>query len=315
MLKINNIIAPVIKIASKAYGKITRYSPQILMGGGIVGVVTSTVLACKATLDANEIKEKFEKDMNDVHEARRLTDEADKHDDYPDATMRRDIAIVYTQTAVRYAKKYALSASIMATSIACILGSHKILTGRNAAITAAYMTLNTAFKDYRERAIERFGKDVDRELRYGIDTKDRLTSSVNKDGKETVETTEMQTIDEPACSEYTLIFDESNEYWSKDADKNKFFLLQQQNWANEKLKSQGYLFLNDVRKMLGYKATKVGQVVGWIYKPEDKTRDSFVDFGIFRDLDKSIAKRMFINGDERSIMLDFNVDGPIIDLL
>ena len=92
-----------------------------------------------------------------------------------------------------------------------------------------------------------------------------------------------------------------------------FFLQQQQNYLNDKLKRQGYLFLNDAYKALGFDVTKAGQVVGWIYDENHPIGDNYVDFGIFNI--NSEAARRFVNGLEKCIWLDFNVDGDILDLI
>jgi hypothetical protein len=86
-----------------------------------------------------------------------------------------------------------------------------------------------------------------------------------------------------------------------------------QDFANEKLKAQGYLFLNDVYEMLGIKKCREGQVVGWIYNEKNPVGDNFVDFGIYNYDDP--RARDFVNGYERVILLDFNVDGNILDLI
>ena len=65
--------------------------------------------------------------------------------------------------------------------------------------------------------------------------------------------------------------------------------------------------------MLGIPATKAGQIVGWIYDEKHPVGDNFVDFGIYDYNDQ--RKRMFVNGHERSILLDFNVDGNILDMM
>ena len=65
--------------------------------------------------------------------------------------------------------------------------------------------------------------------------------------------------------------------------------------------------------MLGIPKTKAGQVVGWVYDPEHPVGDNYVDFGLF-DLDRERVRR-FVNGDERNILLDFNVDGNIWELM
>lgn len=91
------------------------------------------------------------------------------------------------------------------------------------------------------------------------------------------------------------------------------FLRAQQNYANDLLVKRGYLFLNDVYKMLGFEPTRAGQVVGWRHEPEKSDCDGYVSFGIY-NANRETA-RDFVNGYERSILLDFNVDGPILDTL
>ena len=116
-------------------------------------------------------------------------------------------------------------------------------------------------------------------------------------------------------SPYAIIFDETNPYWEKDAELNKFFLQSRQAQANDKLRANGYLFLNDVYEMLGHEKTKAGQVVGWVYDPDSGEGDNYVDFGLYDIYTKpkyeAEAKAAFINGYERSVIIDFNVDGNI----
>lgn len=109
-------------------------------------------------------------------------------------------------------------------------------------------------------------------------------------------------------SPYARWFNDKSIAWSKEPENNKFFVMRQQDYANELLKHRGYLFLNDVYDMLGIPRSKAGQVVGWIYDPEDPNRDSYVDFGIF-----NIRNQDFVNEYEGCLLLDFNVDGMILD--
>ena len=89
------------------------------------------------------------------------------------------------------------------------------------------------------------------------------------------------------------------------------FLKHQMNHANELLKCRGHVFLNEVYDMIGIPRTKAGQIVGWIYDEKNPVGDNFIDFGIFDETkQKSID---FVNGYERTILLDFNVDGVIYD--
>ena len=84
------------------------------------------------------------------------------------------------------------------------------------------------------------------------------------------------------------------------------YLRQQETYANDLLKSRGFIFLNDVYDMLGIPRTRAGQVVGWTYDKENPRGDNYIDFGIFK-------RKEFVNGYERSVLLDFNVDGIILD--
>ena len=123
-----------------------------------------------------------------------------------------------------------------------------------------------------------------------------------------VEQTE-ENVENQAYSVYARFFDEASPVWTKDAEANLMFLKTTETFANDKLKSQGYLFLNDVYDMLGIARTKAGQVVGWIYDEQNPIGDNHVDFGIY----KGDGSRRFVNGYERSVLLDFNVDGNILD--
>lgn len=113
-------------------------------------------------------------------------------------------------------------------------------------------------------------------------------------------------------SQYARFFDESCPGYNKDTELNLLFLKSQQAYANSLLKSRGHVFLNEVYDMLGFPRSKAGAVVGWIYKSENPTGDNYIDFGIFDGNDQS---RSFVNGYERTILLDFNVDGNILELI
>ena len=307
MSKFNDILATVNRTAHKVGFKIKKHSPEILVAVGVVGVISSAVMACKATTKVSTIVEDHNEQMEAIHTAAET-----KPEKYSEEDKRKDTAIVYTQTSVKMAKLYGPAVIVGAVSIACIIGSHNILNKRNAALAAAYTAVDKTFKEYRNRVVERFGKDLERELRYNIKEKTFEEVTVDENGNEKTETVTKE-VAEISMSDYAKFFDESCPGWTKDAEQNKYFLLCQQNYANELLKSQGYLFLNDVYKLIGIPATRAGQIVGWIYDEENPIGDNYVDFGIF-DVNRERA-RAFVNGYERSILLDFNVDGDILDIL
>jgi hypothetical protein len=292
--------------------KIKKHSPEILLAAGTVGVVVSGVMACKATLKVNEILDESKQQIDTIHSVAADPNMAEK---YTAEDSKKDLAIVYTQTAVKMIKLYGPSVGLGVVSLGCMIGSNRILSKRNVALAAAYTAVDKSFKEYRGRVIERFGKQLDKELRYNIKAKEIEEVSKDQNGHEVVKKEVVDVIeDDPNnYSPYSIVFDDGNEGWDPDPERTKFFLIQQQNWANERLKAKGHLFLNEVYDMLGARRTKAGAQVGWVYDEKNVVGDNYVDFGIF-DTRRSKA-RDFVNGYEKVIVLDFNVDGYILDLI
>lgn len=305
------------KIINQAGLKIKKYSPEILMVAGIVGTVTAAVTACKATLKVKDVMSEKEELQNDIHKCLENPDV-----DYTEEDGKKDLTTVYAQTGVKLIKLYAPSVILGGASIASIVMGQKILKKRNIALAAAYTAVDKGFKKYRANVVERFGEKVDKELRYNIKAKEVEKKITDKNGKEkTVKEIQYDIEGNPLenISEYARFFDEatSTEH-HKDAEYNLMFLRRQQDYANEVLKAKGHLFLNDVYEMLGIPKTKAGQVVGWIYDEKNPNGDNYVDFGIYRLSGYEPSderKRAFVNGYERNILLDFNVDGPIYELI
>ena len=300
---------------SRGFGKfkltLQKHAPEIFVISGVIGVTVAAVMACKATTKATKIVEKAKEDVSAINYCAEHPEQL--KEEYTKEDRRKDLTIVYANTGLQLAKVYGPALAVGGLSIASILTGSNILRKRNLALGAAYTAVDSSFRDYRNRVIERFGKDMDTELKYNIKSQEVEETVVDEKGKSKTVKKTVQTVDGNTLSGYTFCFDCGCPDWQKDAEHNKWFLIQQQNWANEKLKSQGYLFLNDVLEMVGIPKCKAGQIVGWLYKPEDPTRDGFVDFGLLDIKDET--KRRFINGDERSVWLTFNVDGPIFDLI
>lgn len=304
--------------ASRAFHKVgfkfKKHSPEILVLAGVAGAVTATVLACKATLKVNEeVIEPAKKNIKKIETAKEKgVTEAGKP--YSEEDMHNDMKITYIQTGVKIAKHYAVPVIVGGVSIAAILGGHHILRKRNIATAAALATVEKTFKEYRGRVVERFGKDLDKELRYNIKTKEVEEVVVNEDGSESIVKKTIEVVDNPAnYGDFSRFFDDGCTGWDPNPQYSLMFLKQQQNWANELLKRQGYLFLNDVYKMLGIPVIPAGQQIGWIYDEKNPIGDNYVDFGIY-DIHKEKC-RDFVNGYEQVILLDFNHDGNIMDLI
>lgn len=297
---------------TRALGKtglrIRKHSPEILVVVGTASVVTGFVLGCKATLNAEEVLDKHTEEMDTVKAAIELNDP-----EYAENDQRRDKIVVYAHTIGRFAKLYAPGVGFTVLGIGCYLASYGVMKKRNVALMAAYKTLEAAFGDYRKRVIDELGEEKDQEFRYGVKAEELIDKK--EDGSEEV-LTGLVLPGGKTPSMYARFFDETSTQWTRSAETNRMNLHVWQNWANDLLTARGYLFLNEVYSMLGLDVCKEGQAVGWV-KNNPRGGDNYVDFGMFnvyRGMSDEPMRR-FTNGYEKSILLDFNVDGVIWDLI
>ena len=309
MSKFDNLGA-VTRTLHKIGFQLKKHSPEILITVGVAGTVASAVMACKASTKLSKVLDESKEQINQIHG---YVEENGFSEKYTEEDSKKDVAIVYAHTGLELVKLYGPSVALGAASIACILTSSHILRKRNIALAAAYATEHLGFKEYRERVIERFGKELDRELKYNIKAREIEEVVVNEDGTEQTVKKTVNSADPNNISDYARFFDEYCEGWTKDPEYNLMFLKLQQSQANKILQTRGYLYLNEVYEMLGMDKTKAGHVVGWIYDEKNPVGDNFVDFGIYDLYDEK--KRAFVNGWERSILLDFNVDGNVWELM
>lgn len=272
-----------------------KHSPAIMFGAGVVGVVATAVLASKASMKVEELV------LRD-HRADMKAIKTLEHVDYSDEDRQRDTALRYVKTAGGLTKLYGPAVAVGALSIICLTGAHVTLTRRNAGLTAAYVALEKGFNKYRERVVEEFGEEKDREFRYGS------VEEVVED--ERGEKTVIKRADMDADkSIYAKFWDENSTSWNQNPDYNMVFLKAQQQYATDRLRAKGHLFLNEVYDALGLDRTPAGAVTGWVLGNDG---DNYVDFGIFND-DMAPEHLAFFTGRENGIWLDFNVDGLIYD--
>ncbi len=290
--------------ASKVITKIKKHSPEILIVVGVVGTVASAVIACKATTKVNKIIDDAKDDVDNIHEA--VENGVTKAGEtYAIEDSKKDLVIVYTQTGVKLAKLYAPAVILGTLSIASILASNNILRKRNVALGAAYAAIDKSFKDYRGRVIERFGEQVDTELKYGIKAKKFEEVEVDPEtGKEKKVKKTVMVADPNLQSDYAVYFDNKSRNYETNQDYNYMFLKAQQQFANDKLQTRGHLFLNEVLDDLDLPRTSAGQIVGWTKDGPD----GYVNFRIV-EVDRETEDGRH----EPSLLLDFNVEGNIWD--
>ena len=293
------------RFVKKAGLHLKQHSPEILLIGGVVGGVVSTVMACKASTKVNDVIEEAKENLEIIREA---------DVDEKDAVKAK--AAVYIQTGGKLVKLYGPSVALGTASVVSVLASNNILRKRVVAHASVAAAATNSLKEYRDRVVDRFGEDLDKELLYNIKPTEIEEKIVNDEGEEETVKKTVNAVDPRTAkiaSPFSVFFDETCPCWHRNAEYNKNFLLQQQRYANEKLVSQGHLFVNEVYDMIGVPRTEAGQIYGWVHRPDDPNFENYVDFGLINLHDKDA--RLFINGHEQSVLLDFNPDGDVFKLM
>lgn len=292
---------------SNASVSIRKHSPEILQGIGIIGVVTATVLACKATLKVNDIFEEHNEDMDKI----KSTAADESKEDYTEQDAKTDTVKRYAMTAGKLVKAYAPAGIVLGGSICCLCKSTSILKKRNAGLAAAYTAVSTAFSTYRENVIDRFGNEVDFAMRHGLKAEQIEETEVDSKGKEKIVKKDIVVAHAPN-NEYVRYLTKANANWrGGNEDYITMFLRGQQNWANDLLRSRKYtsfpcVTFNEVLQMLDFDPCNDGMVTGW--NARSATGDGFIQF--------TVNKVNILNelGEyEVAYAIDFNVDGLIYE--
>lgn len=287
-LKLTKATSPIQKVARK-------YGPEILMGTGAVGVLASGVLLVKQTLTVAPILEAHREELGRIKSTPSSSESEESE-------QNKAVAKQYVHVSKQMVIHYGPAVSLGLGGLTCILAANGILKRRNAALAAAYQTVSTAFGEYRKRVIAEVGEEKELDIYRGFRSEEIEDPETNEIKSVTVVDTDPNKI-----SAYARFFDESSPVWQKVPEYNLLYLRQKQSYFNDMLNARGFVFLNEVYKELGIPQSQAGNIVGWEIAEDG---DNFIDFGIY-DFDSERA-RAFVNGNERSIRLDFNVNGQIL---
>lgn len=283
-----------------------KHLPDIMMALGLSGVCVGTGIAIKKSLDHDKIEKIAEKNDREIKVAKKCKD-------------KKELPVAYAKAGLNIAKYYAVPATLFFGGIGSIVYSHVELNSRNAALSAAYTTVAGLFAKYRANVVEKYGEKIDQELRHDIkitNDKGEVKKAELIDKKNSKKKSQF--------SDYAAFYDESCPNFSKKPGYNLFMIRRVESYMNDILQSRagnnkpGVVFLNEVYHQLGldYKKSPAGQHVGWTYYKDGNNLnggDNYISFGLF-DVNNESA-RNFVNGVENTVLLDFNVDGNVIDLL
>ncbi len=218
------------KFIKTAGAVLSKHSPEILTGIGIAGMVTSTILAVKATPKALDL-------IAEEEERRKIESKTKVYETLPAKDV---IKITW--------KCYIPSALTCLASTACIIGARSVQTRRTAALATAYKISETALTEYREKVIETIGEKKEQTIRDKV-AKEKITKDPVAN-KEIIITEKGNTL----C--YDSI---SGRYFKSDIDKIK----KAENELNKKMLNEMYLSLNEFYDELGLRPTSLGNELGW----------------------------------------------------
>lgn len=305
MTSLSNVQHNIVRGINRSSLIVRKYSPEILLGIGLAGMVVSTILASRATLKAEGILKTHKSSMDTID---KVASSENPPIGYDADVELQDRAIVYTKTGFEFAKLYGPAVGVGVLSIAAILSSHGLMKRREVGLIAGYNLIAESFSAYRKRVVDELGPDIDRNYRYGIVESEYTEKETDSDGNVVKTKKTQKTLMTKKNSGFSKFFDEYSTQYQKSAETNLYFLRMEQNYVNDLLKARGHVFLNEVYDRLGLPRTKEGSIYGWLMNGDGTT---VIDFDIY-NIDNP-AGRAFVNGYEKAILLDFNVTGIIWD--
>lgn len=281
-----------------------KYSPEILTAVGVAAGIGATATAVNSTLHCDSILDTHKANMNKIEMAKKAVEKDDTLT-YPVEKQRSDKTVVYTKSAISFARLYMPTVILTGLSITCILSAHNIMSKRNAALSAAFAAVSNKFMDYRAHVRDEYGAEKDHEFYNEI-----VTEEVKDEKGKVVE--KKKTVDNHMANFSQAFFDEFSPFWCKDnPELNVAHLEAVASQANDYLYAHGYLFLSDIYDWLGITQTPASRVVGWLY--DANHQDTYVDFGVIDDSGQAWDSVNDCAWDGKmGIKLNFNLDGSSV---
>lgn len=293
------------KSFKKAQLTVRKHSPEILMVAGVIGTVAGAVMACKETLELGDVLDECKQEKMELEEQYAMCEQ------YSEDALKKDQVKLTIKHAAKIVKLYAPSVIMEATSIGVIFASNDIMRKRNASMAAAYATLNSMYKRYRQNVIESYGEEVDKDMRFGV--KHEKVTEIDEDGNKVKVDARIVDLDNTALaiSDYSRFFQMGCKGFDASSGRyNLLYLKGIQAMFNNKLIADGYVMLNDVYRELGFDTIPEGWSIGWVYDEANPIGDNYIDFGLYEARNKN---QRAVNDWEPVILMDFNVDGNLYE--
>lgn len=304
MLSLAVVKTGLVQFGGKALIMGQKYAPQIMTYSGIAGFVGTVIFGCKATTKAEKILQDRDAKLDAVQQCKN-----DPSIEYTAEDEEKDIHDINVQARWELTKCYAPVVTLGLASTALILGGHHIIQTRAAGYAAAYKASEKAFRAYRDAVGRKYGEDPDR-ITLSEDGNHALTVAEQK--TETSEKTSLPVPTDIPSAYLAWFCGDTSSQWLNSPQMNWYFLTKVQNELNDKLRSEGYVFLNDARKALGLPYIPEGQFLGWVLRNDRKDGDNYIDFlhnGPGEKPNDTVEALQRL--EDVPILLEFNCDGLV----
>ena len=224
----NNFIS-----SSKLFLK--RNGSTILTGLAAVGVVSTAVMAVKATPKAIELLEKAKEEKGE------------------ELTKLEKVQVA--------GPSYIPSVVMGASTLICLFGANVLNKRHQAALVSAYTLVDSSYKEYKQKLKELYGEEAHEEIVNAITVEKAREVGINA---ECICANTCLTNDE-ACGEPVLFYEEwSHRYFETTIEQ----VITAQYHLNRNFVLRGYTTVNELYDFLGLDTTKEGDVLGWAVEDE-----------------------------------------------
>ena len=293
---------------------IGKHKTEIGTAVAVISSVAAFGTTINSTFKAEDVIKEHKKKLRNVEKAQKLADEGEV--EYSEEQAKTDTMLAHRDFAIGLIKVYSVPVALEALNIIATVATHRSLRKTNLGLTSAYIGIDKAFKEYRKRVVDKYGEEIDKQLRYGYSKEKVEFEEVDPEtGKSKKVKEEVNMFDkEPEKTDYTVIFDRTNVNWEESYAYNESWIRAIEFSLNDNLKSslEGFITLNDAYEALGFPKTKEGMVVGWKYMPDNPDGDNRIKISITPFTVRDSSAPWYSHGNPR-LLLDFNVDGPIYD--
>lgn len=314
MIKVSNGPGVTGKIFTTVKNLARQKSPELLVVAGVAAFAGTLYSMYKSTVKIKDIVDDANTDIEVI------TSTEDKIEEYTTEDAAEDIKKIKKVAAKDIVKAAAPTVLLAIGTLSCFLGADYIRRQRHAALFAASEMTLRAYNNYRKGVIDKFGEDVDRELKYKLYKEDIEVEETNPEtGRKKKVKRQIIRTDYDGYSQFARKFDEFNDLYEKNSTPNGKepsyglynlkLLTEIETRLNDRLREKGFVTINEAYDMLHFECIKAGKNAGWLWNPNDPScrNNTHISLGLFRNKTEEDLRAIAM-GITDFFIVDFNID-------